>query len=78
MFTTVVYVDTNDARVLDFGLTVPLPRSLAERPRLCSAEAVDRHSHRVANLVHPLVAQTAEPFGEFTDRDALDRIEVHC
>lgn len=31
-----------------------------------------------ADLVHPLVAETTETLSERTDRDAFDRIEIHC
>jgi len=42
-----------------------------------SVEAVDRHSHSVADSTHAIVAQTAETLCECSDRDALDRIEIH-
>ncbi len=41
-----------------------------------SAFAVDGDLERVADLMHPVAAQTAQAFDERPDRNALDRIEI--
>ena len=54
------------------------PNRLGGAPVCVSGETVDSHSQRRADLVYPLVAETTETLSERTERDAFDRIEIHC
>jgi hypothetical protein len=42
-----------------------------------STDAVNGDVDRCADLAHALIAETAQSLGECSDRDALDRVEIH-
>lgn len=54
-----------------------MPRRRANRLAGRSAFAGDSDLERLADLEHPVIAESAETLDERPERDALDRIEIY-